>query len=191
MEARLRFCFNTMAVDMNKVSELVDEYDEDEDSTKELRAMYKELTKQTPVPDGILNIIRAHINSAFVEHLGTDTPAGNEFGDPTSGKWAVGMANYTDHLVSTVTKTVDDLVSSGELSKMEISEDARLAVQNCAAKMKIVLTAGADFQRAMSYLPFMCRSAYSFMSTRLSTISDALTEVSMMFSLFYHFCANT
>jgi len=88
------------------------------------------------------------------------------------------MANYTDHLVSSVAETISELTSSGELERMAISEDACIAVQNCATKMSIVLTVNPDASKAFYSLLFMCRSAYSCMSKLLSVIPDALKEVS-------------
>ena len=177
MEDRLRLCFNTMEIDPKTVDELISEYGIDDDATKELDTIYKTLMKETPIPSGILDIIRTNINTAFNDHLGRDTAASRDFGMSSSRRWKIGMGAYMDQVVKTVSQTVDELVSSGDLTNMRISEDANVAIRTCASKMRVVLTVGPKFKKGMASLPFMCRSAYTLMSQRLDIITDSLKEV--------------
>ena len=87
------------------------------------------------------------------------------------------MGAYNDQVVKTVSQTVDELVSSGDLVNICISEDASVAIRMCVSKMWMVLTVGPKFKKGMSSLPFMCRSAYTLMSKRLDIITDVLKEV--------------
>lgn len=89
MEDRLLLCFNTKKVDFKKIAWLVSDYGLDEESTKELKEMYQELTEETPVLSGVINIIRDHIDSVFVEYLRPETPAFHEFGKCSGPRWTM------------------------------------------------------------------------------------------------------
>lgn len=187
MEDRLLLCFNTLNVDSQKVASLVANYDVDDDATEELNELYKQLTKEIPVPSAVLTIIRDHIDSAFVDFLGDGTTASHVFGQSSEADWTIGIVEYCDQLITSVAQTVSELETSGEIDTMDLSDEAQIAVRHCASKMYIVLTAGLSIPKAMGNLPFMCRSAYSFMSQRLSLIPDALKEVRVLYLNRYQF----
>ena len=154
------------------------------------------LKKQTPILDAMLPPIRDIVDAAFTEHLGPGTPAAHLFGNGGKPTWQIQLSEYADQVVSGVSETVKELLASGALVAMGLTEDAYTALRTCAAKMRVIFSSAICVFDEDGWLPFMCKNVYSHMEDKLLLIPDALKEVSVLATWtahfdVYHICANT
>ena len=179
MEDMFRLCFNKMELTMSDVPK-------SKDDTK-CAALLASLKAETPVINAILPPIRDIVDNAFSEHLGPATPVSHVFAKINEATWLIAFSEYADQVVSSVSETVKELVTSGELSKMGLSSDTVTAVKSCAPKMRLVLGMGGWNTENSGIMPFMCRSVYAHMEGLLANIPNALKEVSWLMVYFAHF----
>ncbi|KAG6369867.1 hypothetical protein JVT61DRAFT_13428 [Boletus reticuloceps] len=185
MEKCVCQCFNEVPIDEKEVDALImlsrgNHKAKAEKARDRLREIYFDVTVASDAmkgANGAMFSIRECMDDAFLRHMGPTSEAYLLFGDHRSHRWRKAVSNYMDEVIEKLPNVIA-VIGSMDAPIDEEERQAFASMQWCVAKVKVVhwFQSRCEPEVALCMMPFMSRSVYDHMVSRLEAISKGIQE---------------
>ncbi|KAF8415176.1 hypothetical protein L210DRAFT_3657837 [Boletus edulis BED1] len=173
---RLRMCFNTVDVTESRLRAMRKKLPEDaKGPIDEALALHDELANADFVEEALTEGIYSVLEDAWRDSFETKE-AQQCFGMEGSTAWLTAWDRYTNILPNSLKTYVKNLHENNILETL--SKEAQTALKTFATKASFMLEfhVASTSMEPYVFLPFMCKSMFSFVAKRLDAIKNAIAE---------------